>query len=125
MGIINSDSLEISEEDYLHETYRQLKLDTNELLVGQDIKQLTFQESKAFYSEYHTRINEMTYLIKSMTFKSGGKIYDVTLKIPEVDAERYNEIFQTILYNMKINGRYYFSRDQEIVSFVNVEISSL
>lgn len=115
----------IDSKRYLQEIYHQLQADTAELAQGYTVKRLIFEKKEAYYCEYYTKIGNSEYLTYSLLFEEDGFLYDFTLKVKKMNAARYYEIFQNILFNFRINDQLFFNEKDKLKKIQLIDLSSL
>ena len=112
-------------KDYLKEGYKQLKSDTVERFENYSLKELIFKDKTALYGEFETKIKDSLYITFSMYRELNGMIYDLSLKVPKEQKDKYYENFQDILYNYKANNKFIYSEKDELKSVHSITFDSL
>ncbi len=126
VGKFPQDSIYHLELDYLSEVYRQLTLDTLEMLISFDLKKLTFRNDESYYGEYVTQeSNGVKYVTYSMVFRHSKYIYDITVKIVSFAEVGHSYLFEAILYNFQLNNKHVFRKSNSILKVTQLGPSDL
>lgn len=122
---LNKTRYKIDENAYLKGGYEVLAKDTQEILINYDLKKLIFDDGHSFYIECEVEKAHQKYLMFSMVFTVGDDLYDIVVKSKIEDQELYRKLYQNILFNFKIDNKFFFARKREIIEYKPISPNEL